>query len=238
MYFLFSGEGATDFGVCADNAETCEADQYQHGPMSVMVDQIVERRHHYSLLETGHYGFVSRHTLVDRANELKTARKALRLPGKKRAKETRYFFNNARVLARIAGERREELKDDVVAVLFRDSDTASAGRGVWENKRRSMLDGFEEEGFAGGVPMIPKPVSEAWLVCALKTDPYQGCATLENRPSSEGSRHSLKRELETLHGHSPSREELVRMVTQRIIDFDRLNMPSFTAFRSRLEEVV
>jgi hypothetical protein len=144
MYFLFSGEGATDLGMCADNAETCEGGQYQHGPMTVVVDQVAERRHHYSLLETGHYGFVSRHTLADRANELKAARKALRLPGKKRAKETRYFFNNARVLARIAGERHVELKDDVVAVLFRDSDTASAGRGIWEDKRKSMLDGFEE----------------------------------------------------------------------------------------------
>jgi len=238
MYFLFSGEGPTDLGLCADDAATCEGDEYQHGPMTVMVDQIVERRHHYSLLETGHYGFVSRHTLVDRANELKAAKKALRLPGKKRAKETRYFFNNARVLARIARARQGELEDDVVAVLFRDSDSASAGRGIWEDKRKSMLDGFEEEGFVRGVPMIPRPTSEAWLLCALKRDPYQGCATLENRSSSSDSPHSLKREMEELHGHSPSREELAQMVTARTIDIERVDMPSFSAFRSRLEEVV
>ena len=238
MYFLFSGEGPTDLGLCAHAAATCEGDEYQHGPMTVMVDQIVERRHHYSLLETGHCGFVSTHTLVGRANELKAPKKAIRLPGKKRGKETRYFFNNARVLAKIAKDREETLKDDVVAVLFRDADTATAGRGRWPEKRQSMLDGFEEEGFTKGVPMIPKPTSEAWLLCALKRNPYQGCATLEDRPSSAESPHSLKRELEELHGHSPSREELVQMVTDRIVDIQRVDMPSFSAFRSRLEEVI
>lgn len=238
MYFLFSGEGPTDLGLCADDAPTCEGDQYEHGPMTVMVDQIVQRRHHYSLLETGHCGFVSRRTLVERARELKDAKKGLRLPGKKRAKETRYFFNNARVLARIATARQRELGEDVVAVLFRDSDSASAGRGVWDDKRKSMLDGFKEEGFIRGVPMIPKPKSEAWLLCALKNDPYQGCATLEDRSSSGESPHSLKRELEALHGRSPSREELAEMVTSRTIDIERIDMPSFSAFRSRLEKVI
>ena len=238
MYFLFSGEGPTDLGLCGADAAMCQGERYEHGPMTVMVDQIVERRHHYSLFGTRHYGFVSRRTLVERARELKAAKKATRLPGKKRAKETRYFFNNARVLARIATARQSELADDVVAVLFWDSDTASAGRGIWEDKRRSMLDGFEEEGFAKGVPMIPRPTSEAWLLCALKNDPYQGCPALEDRSSSGHSPHSLKRELEDLHGHPPSREELAEMVTARVVDVERIDMPSFSAFRSRLEEVI
>ncbi len=238
MYYLFSGEGATDLGLCAGNAAKCEGDDYQHGPMTVIVDQIVERRHHYSLLETRHYGFVSRRTLVDRASALKAARKPPRLPGKRRTKETRYFFNNARVLARIAREREEVLRDSVVAVLFRDSDTASAGRGAWDDKRRSMLDGFEEEGFAKGVPMIPRPTSEGWLLCALKQDSYQGCAALEHRSSSGESARPLKRELEELHGGSLSRERLVQLVTDRVIDVERVDMPSFSAFRARLEEVI
>jgi len=233
MYFLFSGEGPTDLGVCAHNTQTCEGNKYHYGPMTVMVDQIVDGRHGYSLLETGYCGFVSRRTLVDQAAELKKARKAIRLPGKKRAKETRYFFNNARALARIATKRQNELNDDVVAVLFRDADTASAGRGSWDDKRRSMLEGFNEEGFPRGVPMIPKPVSEAWLVCALQEHPYQNCAGLEKQ-----SPQSLKRRLEQLLGRRPSRKELVQMVADRTIDVDRLKMSSFTAFRSRLEEVI
>jgi hypothetical protein len=178
MYFLFSGEGPTDLGMCADGAATCEGSQYLHGPMTVIVDKIVESRHHYSLLETGHYGFVSRRTLVDRASELNAVRKAYGQPGKKRARETGYFFNNARGLARIAKDRKGELKDDVVTVLFRDSDTGTAGRGAWEAKRQSILNGFEREGFTRGVPMIPKPTSEAWLLCALQESPYQNCGAI------------------------------------------------------------
>ena len=238
MYFLFSGEGATDLGVCAGSAATCEGSDYHHGPMTVAVDQIVEARHHYSLLETGHYGYVSRRALVEGASRLKAAKKAIRIPGKKRDKETRYFFNNARVLGRIATGRKDALKDDVVAVLFRDADTATAGRGTWTHKRQSMLDGFGEEGFTRGVPMIPKPTSEAWLLCALQESPYQGCAALEERPGTDTPADSLKAALRERLGHPPSREELCRMVVDRIIDVERIDMPSFTEFRSGLERVI
>ena len=238
MYFLFSGEGATDLGTCADSAATCEGNDYQRGPMTIVVDQMVQARHHYSLLDAGCYGFVSRGTLVDRASELKAAKKAMRLPGKKRARETRYFFNNARVLARIAKEREGERKDDVVAVLFRDADTATAGRGSWPEKRQSMLDGFTEEGFARGVPMIPKPTSEGWLLCALRKNPYQGCAALEDRSGSPHSPHSLKGDVEKCLGHRPTREELCDMVTNGMIDHHRIDMPSLRAFRERLEAVL
>lgn len=237
MYFLFSGEGATDLGVCANGAATCEGASYNHGPMTVIVKQIVERRLNYSILDAEHYGFVSKSALVDRASELKAAKKALGLPGKKRPKETRYFFNNARVLARIAGEKQNECQEDVVAVLFRDSDeTASSGRGLWKDKRQSMIDGFKEERFATGVPMMPKPKSEAWLLCALKENPYQACANLEDR-SGKGMKNELKKRLAGL-GYAASREDLREIVSNRTVDIDRIDMPSFGKFRRCLEKVI
>ena len=238
MYFLFSGEGKTDLGECAGGADTCEGEDYCHGPLAVIVDQVVAARHHYSLLETGHCGFISRRMLVNRASELKAARKAIRLPGKKRTKETRYFFNNARVLARIAREREAAIKDVVVAVLFRDADTGTAGRGPWLEKRQSMLDGFADEGFARGVPIIPKPTSEAWLLCALQENPYQGCAALENRSGSSNSPHSLKGAMEARLGHRPTRDELCDMVRNGTIDHRQIDMPSFNEFKKRLEAVL
>jgi len=93
VYFLFSGEGPTDLGFCADGAPTCEGDEYRHGPMTIVVDQVVDARQHYSPLESGHYGFVSRRTLVERASGLRAAKKSLRLPGKKRTTEVRYFLS-------------------------------------------------------------------------------------------------------------------------------------------------
>jgi len=237
MFFLLSGEGVTDIGASESATTICEGDDFFIGPMAIVVAKIVEAQHDYSILD-GACGFISESNVASRAGELKTARKQLRLPGKKQAKETRYFFNNARILARFAKEKATALEDEVVAVLFRDSDgTASAGRGDWDEKRESMLDSFGEEGFDKGVPMIPKPKSEAWLICAWKTQPYQGCKALEERSGNDKSPNNLKDELEELLDEEVTPELLCEKVSQSF-DIDRIKMSSFTAFRKRLEEVI
>jgi len=234
MFFLFSGEGITDLGVGKSDAVVCQGHDYFVGPMAIMADHVVQGKQGYSIVDAGCCGYVSERNLSNRAAELKAAKKALGLPGKKRAKETRYFFNNARVLSRIAKEKQTGLKDDVVAVLFRDGDgTASAGRGLWDDKRKSMLDGFDEEKFSKGVPMIPKPQSEAWLICALKKTAYQRCAALEGR-----SGKPMKSELAKLLGEAVTPELLCQKVRNRSVDVDRIKMPSFKAFRDRLEMVI
>jgi len=237
MFFLLSGEGITDMGSGKAATTICEGDDFFAGPMAVVVAKIVEAQHNYSLLD-GACGFISEGGVAHRASELKAAKKQLRLPGKKQAKETRYFFNNARILARFAKEKATALDDEVVAVLFRDSDgTASAGRGEWDDKRESMLDGFDEEGFDKGVPMIPKPKSEAWLICAWKKHPYRGCEALEERSGNDNSPNNLKDELEELLDEEVTPDSLREKVGESF-DIDRIKMPSFKAFRERLEEVI
>jgi len=44
-----------------------------------------------------------------------------------------------------------------------------------------------------GVAMIPKPKSEAWLLCALKNKPYESCEKLEDRSGNDDSPNSLKK---------------------------------------------
>lgn len=239
MYFLFSGEGPTDLGLCDSGADLCEGKTFDHGPMAIIVDQIVEAKHGKSFLGGKHYGYVSKHTLVERASELKAIKNAVRLPGKKRPKETLYFFNNARAFARIAIDREQERNEEVAAILFRDSDgTVSAGKSLWKDKWQSMMKGFKEEGFDRGVPMIPKPKSEAWIICAVKSNPYLGCEALEDRSGNDNSPNSLKRELEEILGEPASKDTLNPMVSSRRIDFKRIKMPSFKTFRNRLEEVI
>ena len=101
-----------------------------------------------------------------------------------------------------------------------------------------MLDGFDEEGFDRGVPMIPKPKSEAWIICAVKSNPYQACGVLEERSGNDNSPNSLKAELELVLGEPATRVKLNSMVSSRRIDIDRIDMPSFNKFRHRLEEVI
>lgn len=53
--------------------------------------------------------------------------------------------------------------------------------------------------------------------------------------SGEGA---TDRGAEKLLGEPASRERLCTMVLDRTIDFDKIQMPSFTAFHSRLEDVI
>ena len=118
-----------------------------------------------------------------------------------------------------------------MAVLFRDSDgTGISPRDDWEQKVDSMVNGFSRAGFDRGVPMVPRPKSEAWLLCALKDPPYQHCARLEDESGNDNSPNSLKRQLAALIGHEPGAEEQSGWVRDGRVDPDRLNLPSFQAF--------
>jgi hypothetical protein len=238
MFFLLSGEGVADMGGGQENVVVCEGGNFQVGPMAILVDLAVEPLIGFSFLNVGCCGYVSEARVGKRAGRLKAVKKELSLPGKKKPKETRFFFNNARILSRIAKEQEQQREDDVVAVLFRDADgTASARRGQWEEKRQSMLDGFAEEKFFKGVPMVPKPKSEAWLICALKESPYQNCQDLEERSGNDHSPNSLKNELAKILGEEVTPGLLCEKVRNNV-HIDRIEMESFDAFRGRLEEVV
>jgi hypothetical protein len=78
-----------------------------------------------------------------------------------------------------------------------------------------MLDGFEEEGFSKGVTMIPKPKSEAWLICVLKEHAYQNCQSLEDRSGNDNSPNSLKDELEEILGEEFTPELICDQVRKK-----------------------
>jgi hypothetical protein len=204
--------------------------------MACIVDQLVESTLDYSLMELGFASFVSEGTVSRRSKQLRQ----LRLPGKKRRQETAYFFRNARAFAGLAREFAQETGDTVVAVLFRDADLKrSSGRGLWQTKWDSMMEGFRVENFVFGVPMIPKPKSEAWLLCALKENqPYQHCKVIENESGNDRSPRSLKKQLRDVLGHDVTRELLAEKVRSRDVDVFLIDMPSFLAFKERLESVL
>ena len=225
-------------GICAGNRTVCEGKLHEEGPMAIIVSQIVEQHFNFSFMDTRYYSFISKSKLVQIAKRFKARKKSPRLPGKKKPKETAYFHRNARALALCAKDKEEELNDEVIAVLFRDSDgTASADRGLWKNKWESMIKGFHDGGFKRGVPMIPKPKSEAWIICSVKNKPYQGCKALESRSGNDNSPNSLKRELTQILENRPSREQLCEMVNNGTIDSNRIDMPSFLAFKQALLDV-
>ncbi|MEQ9669015.1 hypothetical protein [Coleofasciculus sp. G2-EDA-02] len=225
VFLLLSGEGASDIG-----------DQNKIGPMTKFIDHWVFQRSHYSLVEINCYKIVSKNELAGIA---KSQLKPLSRKGKKHKKETGYFYKNARALALLAKEESSKLETIVIPVLFRDADgTASSDRGEWKDKWQSMLNGFQAEEILNGVPMIPKPKSEAWILCALR-ERYQNCQRLENESGNDDSPNSLKKQLEEHLGEPATRELLNDEIDQGNLDISKiLDMPSLTAFKERLDEVL
>ncbi|MGL4207511.1 MAG: hypothetical protein ACRCRW_15510 [Aeromonadaceae bacterium] len=239
MFLLLSGEGPGDMGVCNPASTRCSSNNFVAGPMAVIVDQLVDSLQGFGMshIATERVEYLSEKYLSE--NKPAPQRRAMFLRGKKKPAETKYYFENARALAVAAKEKSAEIQDAVIAVLFRDSDgTASAGRGDWKNKRDSMIAGFEAEDFNLGVAMVPKPKSEAWLLCSLKPNPYQHCDQLESESGNDNAENSLKQQLDELLDGNTSASDLAALVTELRVDVTRLNMPSFSAFKADLEQAV
>ena len=233
MLILVSGEGATDMGRCVVS-EDCSGDEFEAGPMACLVDQIADSCLGYSFLSLGLMHFVSKSKLSRVSKELSPPA----LAGRKRKQETAYFFRNARAMARLSQNLSDIDNTTVVAVLFRDADrTRSAGECEWRDKRDSMVNGFAVEGFETGVPMVPNPKSEAWLLCALKKlQPYRRCEVLELESGNDDARNSLKKQIAEALGKELNAAELAELVRSGRVDANQIQMPSFTAFRECLQE--
>jgi hypothetical protein len=226
MFLVLSGEGKTDIGEANDAI----------GPMTKLIDRYISPKLEYSLIEIQHYHIIPEPALVQKAKELK----ALSRRGKKRLIETGYYYKNARALALLAAEESQKLNNTpVIAILFRDGDgTVSSERCEWDDKWQAMIDGFISEDFYNGVPMLPKPKSEAWILCALDRQ-YQNCARLEESSGNNRSPNALKNQLKQHLGEPGSQELLNDKVDRGEIDFQRItDMPSLTRFKERLDEVV
>ncbi len=238
MLFLLSGEGPTDLGECEMGHDPCEGAAFQHGPLAVVVASLAEPVVGYDPLEAGHFRLVAKATLKAVADELEPRK--VRVPGRTRPRETRYFYTSARALAVIARRWAEEAKDDVVAVLFRDSDTSrSEGQREWQLKWDSMNDGFDVERHQLAVAVLPRPTSEAWFLCLLSPRYFSAsCNDLEERSSSGHAAAPLKTELAELLGGLCTREILCDRVRSIVARLPAVTMPSFIAFRDRLETVV
>lgn len=227
MLLVISGEGNTDVGAIDEKG-------FKPGPMACFVDQLVKTKIQYSLLETDSVRAIHKKSLNEKAKELKSVTKR----GKKTPQETRYFYKNARAMARVAVQCSNEEERPVMAVLFRDADTvASGGRGEWNDKFNSMLVGFTDENFDYGVPMIPKPTSEAWILCALRNK-YQQCNNLELESASRKSPRFLKKQLRDFLGFEVTRTRLVEKIESGQMNAEQIKMPSMQAFKHRCNEVL
>ncbi|QDQ25468.1 hypothetical protein FNU76_03340 [Chitinimonas arctica] len=207
------------------------------GPMAWVVDKLLERHHtEYSLLETHQAGG----DCVTHVHETELA--VLRkpgsplLPGVKYGKGTAFFTRNAQLLGLLAKQTSTQEAQPVLAILFRDGDkTRSTAASDWQEKVDSMRRGFAQVECDTGVPMVPRPKSEAWLLCARRQPGYANCASLEDASGNDDSPNSLKKQLAALCGGlDPTADEQADWVVNGTVDPLRIHMPSFNAFKQAL----
>ncbi len=241
MWLLLSGEGKNDIGRCEPAVPECDGDQFEIGTMTVIIDKLINSLQGYELsyIECKLIHFISEQALSRLSKKIDPKRR-IKLAGKKRKKETIYYEKNARALAQQSQRLAAEKQDKVIAILFRDADgTQSSNRGEWQEKWDSMQRGFELESFSYGVPMLPKPKSEAWLLCALRKSYDQHCNNIENASGNDKSKNSLKIQLDrSLNELGKTTDDIKALIEDGIIDLNKIDIPSFKVFKQRLQEVI
>ncbi|HOF50851.1 MAG TPA: hypothetical protein PLL83_13645 [Rhodoferax sp.] len=239
MKILLSGEGPTDLGVCNNAQGRCDGADFKKGPMTQLLIQLLEPLLGYSLADFPEsFAYVSETALC--AQTKATPARLQPTRGKKKGVETSYFYGNAMTLGRMAFDLAAEVGDSVVAIFFRDTDgTHSSHTGLWQDKWQSVCDGFKHSDFTRGVPMLPKPKSEAWLLCLAGFNPGGTCEALEELSGNDHSPNSVKSRLDATLGRHHSADELCEWLIQHPVAVDRIDsMPSFRAFHEALISAV
>ena len=229
MTCLLLGEGASDLGVNSDYEEP----RFQKGPMTLVIDFLAKkmgvREIEYELLSRG-----------DVSLGLKKCNRQIASRPKKVDQKFRAIY----LFAWYMGTQASKVGKDAV-VYFHDPDhTNSGSANTVDRMAGAMVLGFDMARYQYGVPMIPVPRSEAWLLAYFqkglaKQMAYNKSERFEKLPANDDSPKSAKKLLKQAVG-ARTESETYTMVMKEICDIDwtRVDMPSFNRFRSRLESVI
>jgi hypothetical protein len=241
MILVLSGEGPTDLGT----TRLSEAGrEFVPGPMAWIVDRLLALpgKLGYSILET-HAGGGECVCFLNKADlaALRPKKPMFFLRGGNATNRNLFFFKSAFLLGKRAKTIATERNSPVIAVYFRDADgTRSTPRSEWNDKFQSMRNGFQMAEFQSGAPMVPRPKSEAWMLCGLlkREDTGRDCGWLEEEPGNDASPRSLKVQLET-HlaqlGCIPTAEQQAELVSSGLIDPALIDLGSFKEFCKELD---
>jgi hypothetical protein len=234
---IVSGEGRTDIGGSHSGQAIATGVDFDKGPMSSLIEKILERHlpnWNKDLLEDAPliFKYVSHGYLKRQAEHAAKGNGKFALTSKDVKKQHLGKYKQARELAKLSVEQECQ-----VAVYFIDCD----GRNEDKSKNSSLqLDivesinqGFKKGKAQSGIAMVPKPTSEAWLICHCQTTPYLNCGNWEINLSGNDNcpdENSPKKVLEGFIGADYADDIVIDKVDE--INIDNLVMPSFTKFKN------
>lgn len=234
---IVSGEGATDLGISTTGEGVSLGGDILVGPMLAIIYRLIymyspdwfRDLHDWTSDVPIRTYLVSRSERARVSRNLKPNLFQTHTCGRGGIEHTKAAW----ALAKIAEDKGASL-----AIYFHDTDGT---RSVLQRtpKLREIIESSAEKGFAStpeiiGIPMVPKPTSEAWMICHSKQPAYSYCHVLEQDLSGnkDAPERSPKIILEKLCGNI-SREVLLDVAGN--LDLDRLDMPSFNSFRDKMK---
>ncbi|MEI6421813.1 MAG: hypothetical protein WCP55_06310 [Lentisphaerota bacterium] len=220
---IVSKEGSSDMGNNSVWDEKSGSFIQKKGSMLILLEMMIES--HSSSCKA---------TIVER-NELsryyKTVKRFnLKLPGSKFGRAAGHI-NQAASLGFMAIEKRSH-----IAVYFHDCDyTRSAPSYILQQFIDAVEAGFKESAYKAGVPMIPKPCSEAWLL-ALSENSSKGSNYYENLPGNLSAKRDHAKDL--LENAGYNNEEKRCLLVEKSYSKNKLDTYSFNNFKNKLDAVV
>ena len=238
---VVTGEGKTDMGICNNQAQVCSGVDYDIGPVALLLIKLLEKhlpQRNADLLDFNHpesfVTFIYRNWFNDQPKAKNRVRQSKKI--------RKGFAEHARKSEALASYAKENCHQ--IAAYFHDTDGTRQELQDDPQRRRHLVDAINE-GFRAakfsecGVPVVPKPTSEAWFLCALKKDHYQHCEALETQLSGNirsRGRSPKIRLAEALGDREYGREGLCEVALS--IDIDRFNMPSFNELRTDMKRAI
>ena len=222
MYFVLSGEGNSDLG-------------YSEEHPGVLVRLLEKLANDISDEDFG-YEFATRSDLAAKIPKDSDSSRKMLLRGNRRKYEFLITVQRqAEALARIALDF-----DNTGAVFFHDCDYTQSevndAEKYYQQLVVSMEQGFNTVNYRNGVPMVPKPRSESWLLCHYQDTPYENCARFEDLPANDRAETSGKKQLARFFNCRES--QIYEHINIEEIDWAKIDAPSFMFFKNRFQHVV
>ncbi|KPM01486.1 hypothetical protein [Vibrio splendidus] len=240
---IVSGEGRTDIGGSHSGQAIATGVDFEKGPMYILIERMLARfvpDWNADLWETNplEVSYVSHGFLKRKAKERAKGNGKFTFASKTLHQEHNGKYKHTRELAGLATERGCQL-----AVYFIDTDGRNEDKDDSSQLQQKIVqalnEGYIKGGFNGGVAMVPKPTSEAWLICHCQTSPYANCSILETRLSGNDNcpdENSPKKELERFIG--VGYDDALVFDKVETLDIDQLDMPSFNRFKDDLKSAI
>lgn len=243
-HIIVSGEGPSDLGGSFSGQAALSHDEdFEKGPFFYLVERMLNKYlpvWNKDIFETNPLSitYVSHGYLKKQSKKVVKGEGRYAFSGKSgEYKDNLGKLKQARELGKLAIEQ-----DCQLAIYFHDTDGNNKEKSLTspiQSKIVKAVDqGFKSGKMNAGIAMIPRPTSEAWLICSCKNN-YLHCesleATLSGNDRSEDN--DPKKILANYLGISDCDNELL---TEKInnLDLEKMDMPSFNQFRDDLKSAI